>query len=60
MSDTVQPPLVLLDEEKSILVETIQESTMGISDAQRLRVDDEWEWMAHELRRVVAVNGGAL
>lgn len=44
----------LSEGDRSYLIETIQEATAGMSDAEKLRVASEWEWMAHELRRAVS------
>jgi hypothetical protein len=51
---------VLPEEDHAYLVDTIQEATRVYSDAQRLLIAFEWEWMANELRRVVALEVGVL
>lgn len=59
-SDTSQHMTALTHEDRAHLVDVIQETTRGFTDDQRLKIANNWEWMAQELRRVVAVNGGAL
>ena len=59
MSDQTEQPPHLTEEDIAYMIDTIQDATRGSTDAERLRIAADWEWMAHELRRVVALNGGA-
>lgn len=43
----------LTEADRSYLVETIQEATAGLTDAEKLQIAAEWQWMANELRRAV-------
>lgn len=60
MNALCQQSEVVTDEEKADLVERIQRATRGM-DIEELRwTIAAWEFMANDLRRVVALNGGVL
>ena len=41
-------------EDRSHLIEVIQESTAGMTEREKLSMAVRWEWMAVELRRALA------
>ena len=43
---------ILTEEDRAELVEIIQRCTVGMSEAQKLRLAANWLWMGHELTRV--------
>lgn len=47
---------MLSNEDRADLVEEIQKSTAGMTDAQRSRVLACWQFMADELRRILHVS----
>lgn len=59
MINADRQPQVLTEADREDLVEEVQLVTRRMSDAQRLWVAAAWEFMAADLRRVVALDGGA-
>lgn len=60
MSELFQKPPHMTYADADYLVEVIQEATRGCTREEKLEMASDWQWMADELRRVLALEGGAL
>ena len=59
MIATNEQPQVLTEADREEIVERIQNATRGMNREQLQWTIAAWEFMAADLRRVVALNGGA-